>query len=178
MANYNTGPRPRYNDGVTDPRELVITTAVWDAIPKADRKLLRKAAIYWENVERRKLGTVLDRLDEHVTALEGNEDEVSIEIKPAIEKAREILEKGGQTYVAAQEELNKDRGAKIREAAAQRRANALSFGDEVNPLDYLPTSEENGDDDEDAPFDPGEDEDDEETPAEPQTPQPAGATSF
>lgn len=163
MANYNTGPRPRYNDGVTDPRELVITTAVWDAIPKVDRKLLRKAAIYWENVERRKLGTVLDRLDEHVTALNGNEDEVSKELAPAVQKARDILQAGGEAYVASQEELNKDRGAKIREAAAQRRANALNFGDEVNPLDYIPASED-GDDDEDESFDPSEELDEEDEP--------------
>jgi hypothetical protein len=161
MANYTTGPRPRYNDGVTDPRELVITTAVWDAIPKADRKLLRKATIYWENVERRKLGTILDKLDEHIASLDGNTDEVSAEVLPVVKGARDILQTGGESYVASQEELNKDRGAKIREAAALRRANALSFGDEVNPLDYISASEENGDDDDDESFDPGEELDDE-----------------
>lgn len=170
MANYTTGPRPRYNDGVSDPRELVITTAVWDAIPKPDRKLLRKATIYWENVERRKLGTILDKLDEHITSLTGNEDEVSVEVLPVVTKARDILQTGGEAYVAQQEELNRDRGAKIREAAAARRANALVFGDEVNPLDYIPVSE-NGeeDDDGDDHFDPSEEDEDEAEPVKAST---------
>ena len=173
MANYNTGPRPRYNDGVSDPRELVITTAVWDAIPKADRKLLRKATIYWENVERRKLGTILDKLDEHLSSLEGATDEVSAEVRPVVDNARNILQAGGEAYVLQQEELNKDRGAKIREAAAQRRANALSFGDEVNPLDYIPANGES-EDDEDEAFDPGEEDDDDEAQTPPESqPQPS-----
>lgn len=147
MANYNTGPRPRYNDGVSDPRELVMTTSVWNAIPKEDRKKLRKAMIYWENVERRELSTLLDRL---ATFADGMVEGVE---RDHVNTAHDIILKGGETYISQMEELNKDRGAKIREAAAERRANALDFGEEVNPLEYLPKGDE---DDDDEHFDPAD----------------------
>lgn len=149
MANFNTGPRPRYNDGVTDPRELVMTTSVWNAIPKEDRKKLRKAMIYWENVERRELSTLLDKLAAFAESLDEGED------KQHVLTAHDLILKGGEMYISQQEELNKDRGAKIREAAAERRANALDFGEEVNPLEYLPKGDGEDDEDDDH-FDPAD----------------------